>query len=185
MSPRHAAALGTLLLGLGAGRTASAQSIIRHPGEHPTYSFEAEPHLAVAPFEAGGVGPGFRGTFVAVDNGFVPSINDSIGIGVGLDWLFYGDHCAGTPRVCATQSDAMIPVVMQWNFWLHPRWSVFGEPGIAFHFRSHIDHDFVFDAFTIYGGGRYHITDRITLTMRLGVPVIHDNAVTIGVSFLL
>ncbi|HVW29321.1 MAG TPA: hypothetical protein VHC69_28335 [Polyangiaceae bacterium] len=186
MPPRRALASLTFVLGLGAGRAASAQSIIKHPGEHPTYSFEAEPHFAFAPFQAGGLGPGFRGTFVALDNGFVPSINDSIGVGVGLDWIFYGRHCAGgPPQVCLSESDTLIPVVMQWNFWLHPRWSVFGEPGVAFHFRTHADHGFAFDAFTIYGGARYHFTDRITLTMRLGAPVIHDNVISVGVSFLL
>jgi len=178
-------AIGVFLLGLGAGPLARAQSIIKHPGEHPTYSFEAEPHLAIAPFRADGVGPGFRGTFVAVDNGFISSINNSIGIGVGLDWVFYGENCGGTPRNCSTRSDAIVPVVLQWNFWLHPHWSVFGEPGVAFHFRSHDDHDFAFDAFTIYGGGRYHFNDHIALTLRLGAPLIHDNVISVGVSFLL
>jgi hypothetical protein len=186
MSPRHVGALAALVLGLGAGRVARAQSIIKHPGEHPTYSFEAEPQFAFAPFQDGGLGPGFRGTFVAVDNGFVSSINNSIGIGFGLDWIFYGQHCSGgPPRDCVTVSDAIIPVVLQWNFWLHPRWSVFGEPGVAFHLRTHAHHDFAFDAFTIYGGARYHFTDHVTLTLRVGAPVIHDNVISVGVSFLL
>jgi hypothetical protein len=185
MSPRPIFTLGVLLVGVGTGGTASAQSIIKHPGEHPTYSFEAEPHLAIAPFRADGVGPGFRGTFVALDNGFVSSINNSIGIGFGLDWVFYGEHCEGQPRDCSTRSDAIIPVVLQWNFWLSPRWSVFGEPGVAFHIRNHEGNDFVFDAFTIYGGGRFQFSDKIALTLRLGAPVLHDNVISIGVSFML
>jgi hypothetical protein len=183
MFPRRLTGLLVLAVGLSAGPVASAQSIIKHPGEHPVYSFEAEPHLAVAPFRGGAVGPGFRGTFVVVDNGFVPSINNSIGIGVGLDWLFYSQDCPGQNRDCVTLSDAMIPVVMQWNFWLHPKWSVFGEPGVAFHIRNH--GNLLFDEFTIYGGGRYHFNDHIALTLRLGAPVIHDNVVSIGVSLLL
>ncbi|HEX4338986.1 MAG TPA: hypothetical protein VH062_23930 [Polyangiaceae bacterium] len=185
MRARHHFAFGVLLSGLGLGRAASAQSIIKHPGEHPTYSFEAEPHLAIAPFRDDGVGPGFRGTFVALDNGFVPSINDSIGVGIGLDWVFYGEHCEGTPRGCATRSDVILPVVLQWNFWLTPRWSVFGEPGIAFHIRNHEGNDFAFDAFAIYGGGRFQFNDKVALTLRLGAPLIHDNVISIGVSFLL
>ena len=86
---------------------------------------------------------------------------------------------------CETQTDVMIPVVMQWNFWLHPRWSVFGEPGIQLHLRTHLGDDFVFDAFTIYGGGRFHFNDSIALTLRLGAPILHDNVITVGVSFLL
>jgi hypothetical protein len=34
--------------------------------------------------------------------------------------------------------------------------------------------------FTFYAGGRYHFTDKITLTMRVGYPLA-----TVGVSFLL
>ena len=175
MLPRRFLLLCVLLLGLGVDRVASAQNIIKHPGDHPKYSFEAEPHFAVAPFHEGGLGPGFRGTFVVLDNGFVKTINNSIGIGVGLDWIFYGHH----------QSDVMIPLVMQWNFWLHPKWSVFGEPGFQMHIRTNKGDDVVFDAFTMYGGGRFHFNDSIALTLRLGAPFFHDNTITIGVSFML
>ena len=79
----------------------------------------------------------------------------------------------------------MVPVVMQWNFWLHPQWSVFGEPGVAFHFRGgHSDH-FEFDPFTFYVGGRFHFNDSIALTVRLGAPLLDNNVFSVGVSFLL
>jgi hypothetical protein len=186
MRHRFTLAVATTALGLLSGRPAAAQSIIKHPGDHPKYSFEAEPHLAVAPFRDGAFGPGFRGTIVLVDNGFVSSINNSVGIGFGLDWLFYGDRCGGpnNARVCDSTSDVMIPVVMQWNFWLHPSWSVFGEPGVAFHAHRG-DHNLDFDWFTIYGGGRYHFNDSIALTLRLGAPLIHDNVFSVGASFFL
>jgi len=177
--------LAVLLTSALAGTRAHAQSIIKHPGDHPRYSFEAEPHFALAPFRTEGFGPGFRGTFVVLDNGFVSSINNSIGIVVGLDWLFYDQHCAGNPRVCVERGDVLIPVVMQWNFWLHPHWSVFGEPGVVFHIRNHDTKDFDFAPFTIYGGGRYHFNDSIALTLRLGAPVFFDNVISVGVSFLL
>ena len=38
-------------------------SIIRHPGAHAHYIFEAEPHAIVAPFDKFEPGVGFRGSF--------------------------------------------------------------------------------------------------------------------------
>ncbi len=144
---------------------AAEHSIIRNPGDHPSYIFEAEPHLVVGfagPFEPGGnVGLGFRGTFHIAD-GFVKSINDSVGVGVGLD--------------LATDGRVLVPVVMQWNFWLSTHWSVFGEPGIAL--GSGPPRDFLWPVF--FAGGRLHFTERIAMTFRIGYPEI-----SIGVSFFL
>ena len=141
------------------------ESIIRSPGDHPPYIFEAEPHLLVGysgPFDSNGAfGVGFRGT-VHIANGFVPSINDSVGVGFGFD--------------LGTDGHVLIPIVMQWNFWLSKHWSVFGEPGFAF--GSGDRATVVWPAF--YAGARFHFTDRITLTMRLGYPDF-----SLGVSFLL
>jgi hypothetical protein len=136
-------------------------STIKQPGAHPDYVFEAEPHLLVAPFDDFRPGVGFRGTFEIVHNGFISRINNSVGIGVGADW---------------TKDHFRLPVVMQWNFWLSRNWSVFGEPGGLIDFgkgktRPH-------PAF--YAGGRFHFTERITLTMRVGHPTA-----SVGVSFLL
>lgn len=152
-----------------AGSSARAdESIIKHPGDHPSYRFEAEPHGLVGfggPFERqGDFGAGFRGTVVIVDNGFVKTINNSVGIGFGGDIFF-------------RRGTFYVPVVMQWNFWLSPHWSVFGEPGFgiaANGFRDRFFHP------TIYAGGRYHFNDRIALTMRIGYP-----SVSVGVSFFL
>ena len=139
-------------------------SIIRSPGDHPPYIFEAEPHLLVGyagPFDSdGNFGFGFRGT-VHIANGFVPSINDSVGVGFGFD--------------IATSGHVLVPIVMQWNFWLSTHWSVFGEPGIAL---GSGERGVVWPSF--YAGGRFHFTDRIALTMRVGYPDF-----SIGVSFLL
>jgi hypothetical protein len=166
---------------------ASAQGTIKHPGDHPHYSFEAEPHFALT--YKGGYGPGFRGTIVLLDNGFISSINNSVGIGFGADVLFYSKHCEGPPPspICESVGDVLVPVVIQWNFWLHRKFSVFGEPGVAFHFGRGRGDNFAFDPFTIYGGGRFHFSDSVALTLRLGAPQIfkHDNTITLGVSFLL
>ena len=134
-------------------------STIKLPGAHPDYVFEAEPHALIAPFDKLRPGIGFRGTIELVDNGFVSSINNTVGIGFGADWA---EHFR-------------LPVVMQWNFWLSRNWSVFGEPGAVLDLDDKLR---VHPA--IYAGGRFHFTDRITLTMRIGHPTA-----SVGVSFLL
>src|SRR6185295_16301421 len=96
--------------------SASGESIIKNAADHPPYRFEAEPHglLGYAgPFRGGkaNLGIGFRGTVIIIDNGFVPSINNSVGIGFGGDVFF-------------AHGTFFIPVVMQWNFWLTTHWSV-------------------------------------------------------------
>src|SRR5215831_3409063 len=79
--------------------TASARAdtlTIKTPGDHPRYTFEAEPHLLLGFIDppglahGTGIGVGGRGTVIVVKNGFVPSINNSIGVGFGLDWVHYG-----------------------------------------------------------------------------------------------
>jgi len=184
----------------GATAEAQAQSIIKRPGAHPNYSFEAEPHLVLrdnSHDDGTGIGPGFRGTVTVVDNGFIGKINNSVGIGFGLDWLAFGDeHCHGNTHDndpnndhCHDPSQLVFPVVMQWNFWLHRKWSVFGEPGLALVYNSDDDDDdwddddddLDIDPFIFYMGGRFHFSDNVTLTMRLGFPV----TLSIGVSFLL
>lgn len=182
---REALALGAFLSAATLAGPARADSIIKHPGDHPAYSFEAEPHL-VLPLAFDGVGPGFRGTIVLVDNGFISSINNSVGLGFGLDWILYGGHCHGpsNDHHCDTNSEVITPLVLQWNFWLHPRWSVFGEPGVAFHFRGGNGHHADFDWFTVYVGGRYHLSDNFAFTMRLGAPLLSENVFSFGASLL-
>jgi hypothetical protein len=54
---------------------------------------------------------------------------------------------------------------------------VFGEPGIAL--RVDDMDEFNLSPFVLYVGGRYHVTDEIALTLRLGYP-----AFSFGGSFL-
>jgi hypothetical protein len=195
---------------LGIAGEAAAQSTIQKYGARPSYGVELEPHLAIgwiAPPGYGtgeGVGLGGRATFEIVGHGFIPSINNSVGIGVGVDWIhYYGDGTgprgtcvqrvpgpAGT-SICTEVHGSgnddtnylWIPVVMQWNFWLAKRWSVFGEVGAAFRFDDM--HDFGFSPIISWAGGRFHITDNTTLTLRLGLPFVLTPYVSFGVSFLL
>lgn len=154
----------------GESEARADESIIKNPGDHPSYRFEAEPHGLIGfggPFETGRTdfGAGFRGTIILVDNGFVKTINNSVGIGFGGDVFF-------------RHGTLFIPVVMQWNFWLSTHWSVFGEPGLGIAANPFGNGDVVNPVFML--GGRYHFNERIALTMRVGYP-----SVSVGVSFFL
>lgn len=199
----RASALAAGLLAPSLAGTASAQSTIRHPGDRVPYKVELEPHLTLGAFtppgdgSGTGIGAGFRASFEIVHDGFVKSLNDSVAIGVGADFLHYGGTGTVNPGTCArfvTGPDGMplcvevhqrggpsnyafFPVVMQWNFFLTRKWSVFGEPGLSLYW---FDYRTVSATPVLDLGGRFHFNDRVTLTMRLGYP-----AFTIGVSFLL
>jgi len=194
-------ALACLLASWSWCGSARAQSTIKQPGAHPAYVFEAEPHLDAGLFDppgfggGTGLGFGFRGTLELVKNGFISKLNNSVGLGFGVDYLRYDGWqgprgaCqqfvpgpAGVPICVRTTSINHVnyfyfPVVMQWNFWLHRDWSVFGEPGLALYVQ---DGQVEFTPFVFYVGGRYRLTDRVTLTMRIGYPTF-----SFGASFLL
>ena len=197
---RLAAALAGLVC--CAARPASAQSTIKHPGQRPPYYVELEPHLLAALFDppgfgnGTGLGAGVRGGIELVSGGFLPKLNDSVALGFGLDYLRYDGYdgwrggCeqfmsgpSGT-RICVRATGSVdhvdyfyVPVVMQWNFWLHRKWSVFGEPGLALFVE---EGDVDFQPFVLYAGGRYHFSDHIALTLRVGYPTF-----SLGLSFLL
>jgi hypothetical protein len=144
------------------------ESIIKNPGDHPPYTFEAEPHGLIGfagPFHRGRgeLGAGFRGTIILVDSGFIKSINNSVGITFGGDLFF-------------RSTTLFIPVAMQWNFWFTTHWSVFGEPGLGFAVNRDRGRDLLHPILSV--GGRYHFTEKIALTMRIGYP-----AISVGASF--
>ena len=135
--------------------TQQAQADLKSDTDHPAYFFEAEPHLAIAPFDENevGVGAGFTGTFNVAPQGFINRLNDSVGISVGGDWTGNGSwHLSGA---------------MQWNFWLSDTWSVFGAPGVGV--RFHDSNTDIWPAFG--GGGRLHFSPKFALTLRAGFPV--------------
>jgi hypothetical protein len=192
-------AASALVAGVLGVRVAEAQSTIRAPGARPQYTVELEPHLLLGPFdppglaEDDGIGAGLRATFEIVPDGFIGKVNDSVGIGVGADFVRYEapdfrgrctdfvDGPNGT-RVCVevdgsdeARNRLFVPVVMQWNFWLERHWSVFGEPGLFMYFGE----DFGVRPFAVFLGGRYHFNESIALTLRIGYPTL-----SIGASFL-
>ena len=215
---RTALAITASLALLALSFPALAQSVIKNPGNHPEYSVELEPHFVLrwdepddAPWADEGVGLGLRATIPFLHQGPIKTINNSMGIGFGLDWTHYEDACwdwgwgffgrpgRPDPRFwgtddCTADSFAF-PVVLQWNFWLTPIISVFGEPGLEFvHTRwewswycnglgapicEYDDSDNEIE-FVFYAGGRFMFGDTVGAVVRLGWP-----AVSAGVTFLL
>lgn len=190
ITPATVAALLTIAAPASADR-----STIRSPGQHLDYSFEAEPHGILGfwgvpgPGNDTGIGAGFRGSIPIVRNGFVKTINNSVAISFGIDWVHYDvdDRCPdppGPPGPNCLDDDTnllWLPVAMQWNFWLSEKWSVFGEPGLALRINDeYYDNDVDLD-FAFYAGGRFHFNKTVSLTMRLGWPT----ALTVGASFFL
>jgi len=142
-------------------RPAAAELLIKRPGAHPDYVLELEPHALLEPFEKDlKPGVGVRATIEVFDNGFVKTINNTVGVGFGLDWA---------------DERFTVPIVMQWNFWLSRHWSVFGEPGGALRFGKGDTKPKPY----IAGGARLHFNDYLALTLRAGYP-----SLSVGVSFL-
>jgi hypothetical protein len=202
-----AASAASLLVGLvSVARPARAteQVVIRDTRAPIGYAFELEPHLVLGtappgPGYGSGAGIGVRGSFILSPDGFIRGVNDSIALGVGLDYSRYSaalgfqgyrDQCLhfepgpnGT-SVCTqvtsnggTYSYVFVPVVMQWNFWLTRNFSAFGEPGVELYLLG--NHGLGAGP-AFYVGGRFQVADRITLTLRIGYPTT-----AFGVSFMM
>lgn len=185
-------------------RSASADLIIEDDKAVPDFRVELEPHGVLTPFwpprGSADVGVGF-GALVGINlapRGFIPTIADSVSLGIGLDYVKYfggrpsvgecvewvGDSpdeeiCVRTRGGGGAGSYFFAPAVMQWNFYLTEDWSVFGEPGLAMYFYSgKIDDRLRVGLTPVFNlGGRFHFTDRAALTMRVGYPYT-----TVGVS---
>ena len=187
--------LGALAL-FALSPSALAQSTIKDPNP-PKYSVEIEPKLNFAPgdfyaYGGTGFGPGVRFSIPLMSPGFVKSINDSVAISFGVDlvhysgYQYYYSNCGRfgctAPYDAGDFWAAHFPVVLQWNFWLTDRWSVFAEPGISFRHAFYSDtycnpnfyncgnRDDVYFAF--FAGGRYALSDKVALTLRIGHPIL-------------
>lgn len=182
---------------------------IKNPDDHPHYVAELEPHLILGTndyYWNSGIGVGGRVSFVIVDPGFIKRINNTVAIGTGIDVNFYGyDYCAYwngrgpapyTYGCNGTLTGITIPIVLQWNFYVAPHISVFGEPGLAIHYYSGYDcpgpgyycpgysHTRV-APFVLYGGMRYHFNESIAITPRIGFDNFGAFYASFGVSFFL
>ncbi|MBN1606524.1 MAG: hypothetical protein JW940_07810 [Polyangiaceae bacterium] len=201
--------LGALAVSVALASPAQAASVIKRPGLHPNYDVEIEPHLLVqwaqSPWGQDGFGPGVRFDIPLFDNGPIDTINNNMAIGFGMDWAIFDDVCgwywrywyrdnvpAGYAAYDCTAHALSFPVVLQWNFFLTDKISVFGEPGLTIqHFWW--DSDYC-DDYTDYrcndsdtdldiafwGGGRFLVGDTVSIIARLGTPYV-----SVGVGFLL
>lgn len=182
----------------------AAHAQIDRPGGHPHYVAELEPHLVVQwadePWwDDDGIGLGLRATIPVLQDGPVTTIDNSLGIGFGLDWAHFGDRCRPGPRPdvddCSAE-DFWLPVVVQWNFFFSDLISAFPELGLAIqHTRweghwcgrgrelyvcaegdsSDTDLELV-----LWLGVRFHLTEGFALTLRVGTP-----SLLLGASFFL
>jgi hypothetical protein len=200
------------LVGATSSHAARADDTIKRPGDHPHYSVELEPHGILgwpADWAGTGLGLGGRVSIALTHDGFVKSINNSVAIGFGLDWVHYSatgcyddphypNYCYGYGYY-GSADFIQIPIVMQWSFYVAHKWSVFGEPGIyiwhgfypnlpcngpglppcGYYGPYYGNQTGVGPAF--WAGARFHFSDSASLTMRLGYP----DLLTLGVSFLL
>lgn len=181
MLPRALPLVALPCLLLAASPARAEDSIIKQPGQHPDALVELEVHGDVAyaggPFLLGrygyvGFGPGVHASFRILKNGFVPSINDSVAIGVAAELIFDTDN----------DVRLVTPVVLQWNFWLTQHWSVYGEPGFAIELPMSTPRgtEPVYLTPSLSVGARYNFNDHVMLMLRLGYP-----ASSVGVSFFL
>lgn len=190
--------------------SAAASAQIKQPGAHPRYSVDLEPHVVLmwdrgpARYGDDGIGVGLRATIPFFHNGPIDSINNDMGLSFGLDYVHFD---ADDDRYCRDFGPAwcdrrdrysasvfLIPVVVQWNFYFHPKVAVFGEVGLAVqHTRWSFaapcgpgqpdlcevsDHDTDFFEPVFAAGGRFMIWESVGFTVRLGFP-----EVTAGVAF--
>lgn len=186
-------ALSTALgVSVWAGPTAAQ---IKQPGAHPRYTLELEPHLLVQHnddwiADDEGIGPGIRLSIPIVPDGPIPTINNSLAIGFGLDWAFY-NQCRHSREEDCDANMLWFPVVAQWNFFFTPVVSVFGEVGGSIVHRSadweggclagdcdETDLDLFRPVF--FGGGRFLFSRTVGLVVRLGTPYV-----SVGATFLL
>lgn len=191
----------------------TAEAQIKRPGAHPDYSVELEPHLVYAwdrdlgYYGDEGWGPGIRLAIPFLDNGPVKTINNNMAIGFGFDYLWFEDSCyyrgyryGDRPQGYVGDDDCgakqlIIPVVLQWNFFLTEVISVYAEPGIGIYHTwidywwpcgatwcEETDSDTDIDPIIFAGGARFMFGDehKIGINVRLGWPYL-----SVGASFFL
>ena len=196
--------LATVLAAFAYAGPAMGDDTIRRPGDHPNYAVEIEPHALWGWTQYrntgnDGFGLGARFSIPIVQNGFIPTINNSVAISFGVDWLHYAESCfyyfgpgANSPCYGGDANYLFFPVALQWNFFVARQWSVFGEPGLVIYHGffnycpSNVPPNTVCNNpsdtgvdFAFYVGGRWHFSDHASLTMRIGYPTF-----SVGVSFL-
>lgn len=162
---RLLSALAASFAVLAVSGAAAAQ--IKEPGQHPMYTVEIDPQLVVQYGDRAtgdqGLGFGLRAAIPFVHNGPVPTINNNIGISFGADVAFFGgDEVCRRRGVQFFADDCSaynfwFPATAQWNFFLTPIVSVFGEFGLALQYQH-----WSFDGLCGNGGNRCSATESNT-----------------------
>ena len=111
-----------------------------------------------------GAGFGARAGFQFLPNGLFGA-SDSFAAITGIDYI-------GT----STEPHAWVPLQVQWNFWILPRFSAMIEGGASLTFGS--SETWVAPAFNV--GIRYRVYKKLHVTGKVGIP-----SATLGVSLLL
>lgn len=204
--PRGLSVVSAVALVAGAVALATpAAAQIKQPGAHPHYAVDLEPHFLVqwdgryASDE--GFGLGLRATIPVVDNGPIPKINNTLGVGFGLDWAHFSDGCWGPwdgpgrpdwDGYDCSENDFWLPVAAQWNFFFTPVFGAFTELGLGMQYsrwswdgpcaggRCEYDED-DFDVEPLFAvGPRFVLADSFAIVARIGWPYF-----SVGASFFL
>lgn len=171
---------------LALASSAETRPVIKNPNDHPDYRAELEPHgtfifwhgrylsnsRSYRTFGDPEFGAGFRASIELADPAFIPKINNTVAITFGIDFTNY--NCRG----CRYRDDFLVwnPVGLQWNFFITDKFSTFADIGFmlrSYGFYNNIDPDLF-----VMVGGRWHFSDKVAFTFRLGVPFVN-----VGVSF--
>src|SRR6185295_9745593 len=92
---RLALAAAVAVLGVAASASAQAQVISRRSVGAPPFRLELEPHFTIGaavppgPGTGSGSGVGVRGSYMIAPQGFLSAVDDSVSLGVGLDFVRY------------------------------------------------------------------------------------------------
>lgn len=187
------AAACSLVAVVAAAPARADEWIGEQPGRHRSYRYELEPHGDFAFLGVGrdvsGIGLGARMSFPIVKDGFIRTLNNSVAVTTGLDFISYSGCYGLRFGDCSSVSALWLPVALQWNFHLTPDFDAFAELGGTVRRVSFGDNcggtagstatgtDVTVDcgnratldlrpAFWL--GGRYRLSDGSALTLRLG-----------------
>jgi len=174
--------------------TAEVRADITRPGDHVHYFVDLEPHFVL---QWGGTrdynegfGFGGRASFVVVDNGPIPNINNTLAISTGGDLTFFSRSCGAYD---CNGMQFWVPVVAQWNFYFSSAFVLFPEVGLAFRYYStnsdgpcanvaignlsvYCDDSDLGVQPAMWLGGRYIVNDRLAFTFRMGYPSLNLGA---------
>ena len=160
-----------------------------HARWHPNYGAELEGHLLVAGLDRyqAGLGGGVNVAIPFAEHAPFRRIDDSLAVGIGLDWVRYAAYKPNEPNGRNVLTYAWyVPVSLQWNVWLGARASLFVEPALVYRFATYPDGcsglrcaDTARVLPTGSLGVRFRVAEHAALVVRVGWPMV-----TIGGSWL-